>query len=245
MEEKVIIQSKKYNVKKLVLIILLIGAAIATIFLIIGLIAKAVELGEDKDFYGEIYDDAYDTYRIHNKSGYCSKYQCSNCELINKYPSKQVYINERSHADFGGDLIPRGVLWLIILIILGSFGLIALILFFWLRSYRLTVTDKRVYGTAAFGRRADLPVDSISAISKIRLFKGISVSTSSGKIKFLLLRNYHSIYSSIIQLLIDRQNSQTSPTDIPDLILKYKKLLDDGLINQEEYDKKKNELLKK
>lgn len=61
----------------------------------------------------------------------------------------------------------------------------------------------------------------------------------------MLLRNYHSIYSSIIQLLIDRQNSQTSPTDIPDLILKYKKLLDDGLINQEEYDKKKTELLNK
>lgn len=219
--------------------------SIAISLLIFGLIAKAVALGDDHDYYGESYDDAYSIYRAHQKNGYCSTYKCYDCRLINKYPSRQAYINASSNAGFGGDLIPAEVLGLIILIVLGSFGLIALILFLWLRSYQLTITDKRVYGIAAFGKRVDLPVDSISAISKIRLFKGIGVSTSSGKIKFLNLKNYHSIYDSLIQLLITRQNTQVCPTDIPDLLLKYKKLFDDGLINQEEYDKKKSELLNK
>lgn len=59
--------------------------------------------------------------------------------------------------------------------------------------YSLTVTDKRVYGKYGFGKQVNLPFDSISAVSVVKIFKGISVATSSGSIKFLLIANAEDI----------------------------------------------------
>ena len=58
--------------------------------------------------------------------------------------------------------------------------LLAIIVNFWLRSYELVVSDKRIYGRATFGKRVDLPIDSVSAIGT-KWPKGIAVATSSGK----------------------------------------------------------------
>ena len=125
------------------------------------------------------------------------------------------------------------------------------ILYFWLHSYELTITDKRIYGTIAFGKRVDLPVDSVSATATITLFKGISVSTSSGSISFLVIKNSNEIYEVINKLIIERQNQKPSSvlqtietkSDEADQIKKYKDLLDSGVITQEEFDAKKKQLL--
>ena len=45
----------------------------------------------------------------------------------------------------------------------------------------IVITDKRAYGTTLFKKRIDLPVDSISAVGTSHP-KGISISTSSGRI---------------------------------------------------------------
>lgn len=137
------------------------------------------------------------------------------------------------------------------LIPVASFALIGLLIFLWLRSYELTITDKRVYGKVAFGKRVDLPVDSVSATSTISLFKGVSVSTSSGKISFLAIKNTDKIYEIINNLLVDRQREKTQNTgttivqnsDEADKLKKYKDLLDSGVITQEEFDAKKKQLL--
>lgn len=123
-------------------------------------------------------------------------------------------------------------------------------MYFALHSYQLIVTDKRVYGKTTFGKQVDLPLDSVSAISKNNFLKGVSISTSSGRIKFLVLKNSNDIYDMLTQLLLNRQEnkapniSQNNSLDIPELLLKYKKLLDEGIITQEEYETKKSNLLK-
>lgn len=113
---------------------------------------------------------------------------------------------------------------------------------------KLTVTDKRVYGTAAFGQRIDLPLDSVSAVG-LSMFKGIAVGTSSGKIRFLGISNREDIHKTVSDLLIQRQQEKNTPQkqtpshSSADELGKFKKLLDDGAITQEEFDAKKKQLL--
>lgn len=128
-------------------------------------------------------------------------------------------------------------------------GLLISMLFFRIQSYiEIVVTNKRVYGKTCFGRRVDLPLDSISTVGT-SWFKGIAVATSSGKISFILLKNAKSIHKEITALLIDRQNKKVQEKPVissasnADELKKYKELLDSGIITQEEFDKKKKQLL--
>lgn len=131
--------------------------------------------------------------------------------------------------------------------------LIALIplLFFIVTRNELIVTDKRIYGKTVFGRRVDLPLDSITAVAlTMSLLKGISVSTSSGRITFYFLENSEDFHKVISDLIINRQslNSEKvfktqTPQSNADELKKYKDLLDSGVITQEEFDKKKQQLL--
>ena len=126
-------------------------------------------------------------------------------------------------------------------------GTIIFALFYFLaRNMELIITDKRVYGKSSFGNRVDLPVDSISSISKNMLY-GITVSTSSGKINWYMLANKEKVYSVLENIIIDRQKKTTNKkisSSAADELKKYKELLDDGAITKEEYNKKKKELLK-
>ena len=131
--------------------------------------------------------------------------------------------------------------------------LLVLLVYVWMRSYSIVITDKRVYGKAAFGKQVDLPLDSISAVGTSAL-KGVSVGTSSGRINFKLIKNQQEVHSAISKLLSERQNAEKPSagnmvqqtiikTTNADEIRKYKELLDMGAITQEEFDVKKKELL--
>lgn len=138
-----------------------------------------------------------------------------------------------------------------ILIPVAIISIILLIDYLIIRNTELIVTDKRVYGRSLWGKRVDLPLDSISAVgTTIAIFKGISISTSSGKILFLGIDNISDIHKEISKLLIDRQNTnsnntpiQTSSNNNMDDIIKLKEMLDADIITQEEFDIKKKELL--
>ena len=139
---------------------------------------------------------------------------------------------------FPGLIIDFGIIILIVAVIIAA----------WLKSYSLTVTDKRVYGNTSWGKQVDLPVDSISAVASTT-FKGIAVATSSGRIVFNLIKNRDEVRNVISDLLIARQahkdNSSTMNTHHSNAeeLKKYKELLDDGVISQEEFDAKKKQLL--
>ena len=132
---------------------------------------------------------------------------------------------------------------------IGGLGLILLVFFWAIAKMEINVTDKRVYGIARFGKRVDLPLDSISAVST-GILKGIAVATSSGKIHFTGISNNKEIHGAISKLLMERQgkdNTTTIKQEIPrsnaDELKKYKELLDTGVITQEEFDAKKKQLL--
>lgn len=136
--------------------------------------------------------------------------------------------------------------WLVCSII----GTILSVLFYWwLSKMEIVVTNKRVYGCVAFGKRVDLPIDSISAVG-MSMFNGLAVGSSSGRIVFSLLQNRDAVHNAISDLLIERQShesattiTQTIPLSNADELKKYKELLDDGIITQEEFDAKKKQLL--
>ena len=114
----------------------------------------------------------------------------------------------------------------------------------------ITITDKRVYGTGAFKKRVDLPLDMISAVGS-GAFKSITVATSSGKIKFWFVKNRDEIFETVSKCLIGRQQKNDSMNanqplrfeSKADELKKYKELLDDGVITREEFDAKKRQII--
>ena len=129
-------------------------------------------------------------------------------------------------------------------------SLAGIILYVYAGMCSITVTNKRVFGKAAFGSRVDLPFDMISAVGTTAVTHGIIVSTSSGSIKFMYIKNADKIHSIISEILMERQDNSKSVTTIvtqetssADEIKKYKELLDSGAISQEEFDAKKKQLL--
>ena len=137
-------------------------------------------------------------------------------------------------------------IWLVCSIV----GTILSVLFYWwLSKMEIVVTNKRVYGCTAFGKRVDLPIDSISAVG-MSMLNGLAVGSSSGRIVFSLLQNRDAVHNAISDLLIERQShetartiTQTMPLSNADELKKYKELLDDGIITQEEFEAKKKQLL--
>lgn len=211
MEEKILIKSEKYDVKKLFKVLLLVGLALSVVMAAWSFV-NAV---------------------LHPE-------RFSNAEVY----SKAVVFAIRGWWSF---FVNMFWVYLIPVVVMTC---IATLIYVWLKSYELTITDKRVYGKVAFGKRVDLPVDSVSATSTISLFKGVSVSTSSGKISFLAIKNTNEIYEVINNLLIERQKNKPKTettivqnSDEADKLKKYKDLLDSGVITQEEFDAKKKQLL--
>lgn len=125
---------------------------------------------------------------------------------------------------------------------------------FYLKYYRteLTVTDKRVFGKTSFGKRVDLPLDSISAVGTFGS-KAIAVTTASGAIKFNQIANRDDVHKAVSDLLVARQSDKkpaaqpqpaaAAPGSTTEELKKYKELLDTGVITQEEFDAKKKQLL--
>ena len=147
------------------------------------------------------------------------------------------------------DILYSGFFW---------FGLIAGIIsiYFWILfacvcGSKITVTDKRVYGSSVFGKKVDLPMDSISAVATSVFLNVICVATSAGKIKFYLVSNYTEIHHELSTLISARQKENSTAPIInqiktesgADELKKYKELLDNGIITQEEFDAKKKQLL--
>ena len=115
---------------------------------------------------------------------------------------------------------------------------------------QITVTDKRVFGRTAFGKRVDLPIDMISSVGT-SFFGGVNVATSSGSVKFDLIENNSEVHAEISKLLLERQGNASATTvikqEIPqsnaDELKKYKDLLDASVISQSEFEAKKKQLL--
>lgn len=168
---------------------------------------------------------------------------------------QQTFISALSYAlIFGALLVSLQILMNGFQAVVGIFlvGVLVSFIFFviiglLLNQCELTITDKRAYGKAAFGKRVDLPLDSISAVAT-GVFKRFTIATPSGRITFWGIQNLNEFHSVVSQLLIKRQNhpveiKQEIPQSNADELKKYKDLLDNGVITPEEFEAKKKQLL--
>lgn len=159
-------------------------------------------------------------------------------------PEKQPFMYSLFVPRESMDWVISPLLYLgIVLLIAGTIMIVAY------KSVSLTVTDKRVFGTAAWSKRVDLPFDMISAVST-SAFGGIAVSSSSGKISFKGIKNNSEIHSEISKLLLARQgkraendNTAAVQTSGSSELVKLHELLEKGIITQEEFDAKKKQIL--
>ena len=224
MNEKVIIQEESRIPKKV--------AKIWKICLIVMFSMGVIAFGLYK-WFEKLFDNASNT---------CWRYE-------------KIYSYSKAH-DLTQDLYDKahsvynlsvGVLCVFFVLIL-----VAIVLFFFAipAGNKIVVTDKRVYGVAAFGKRVDLPMDSISVVST-KGRRRIVIASSSGMIKFAGLKKRDEVHNAISTLLIQRQQmrvANTSPIQMPSTsgaeeIKSYKELLDQGMITQEDFELKKKQIL--
>lgn len=237
MEEKVLIKSERYNFKKVFIVFWILCALFIVVLLI-----------KECPYPAERYEDCYNTYLEHRERGSCGwsyKFweRCYECEAYLEHPHKITFVLSHAFNSLKYGYLPL-IKTDVILALLGG------LIYLWLHNYELTITDKRAYGKTAFGKRVDLPLDSISAVGSSWL-KGIAVATASGRISFLLIKNQDEIHKCVSDLLIERQNKspsdttmkQETPRSDAEELKKYKDLLDSGVITQEEFNAKKKQLL--
>lgn len=253
MEEKILIQSKHYNVKKFTIIVIVLSIIVSICML------SYITIDSYAYYSSKYHQEEWEPQWLcrHTKSDYVTykkgtktykdviKAEAQTREEFEKiHPNVMSYIKccRNGHgllyiADVIISMLPLAAI------------LIVLIFYMWLSSYSLTVTDKRVYGKAAFGKRIDLPFDKVSAVGTSFL-KGIVVGTSSGRIKFKLVKNQDEIHSVISKLLMERQQAEKTnntpnneKSSSADELKKYKDLLDGGIITQEEFEQKKKQIL--
>lgn len=109
----------------------------------------------------------------------------------------------------------------------------------------ISVSDKRIWGKTSFGKKVDLPISSVSAIT-LGGFSSVAVSSGAMKAKFWLLINKNEVYSTISSLISGNVSVSSTNSIVDDAIEslpKYKELLEKGAITQEEFDQIKKQLL--
>ena len=262
MEQKILAQSSHYNIKKLSIIISIITAAVA-ISLFALMFLNSYNLYSD-DYYCEAYYNNNSWYSSFTNSGryYDITYisQCSHMEshrlltsnkLVGPVCTSMAEVREKhptvwSYMDCCGYIYEDMMIWGML------FGIPMLLIIFVMiflftkfSKESLTATNKRIYGHTAFGKKIDFTIDKVSTVGTCSLW-GIEIGTSSGKIKFNLLKNRDEMLSIISELLMEKQtekDTQTHFSSSADELDKYKHLLDKGVITQEEFDAKKKQLL--
>ena len=142
-----------------------------------------------------------------------------------------------------------GLLLLIAGLLFFDFALLTLIWLFLLsRRPPLVVTDLRICGRTAFGRRIDLPIDMISAVGMRAIGRRIWVSTASGHTRFRKIRNYEQVFNTISSQLARRQDRIRSCETVDmnaagESLRAAKRLLDAGLLSADEYETVKKRIL--
>ncbi len=262
MEENILVESKQYSARKIAIVICAVGIALSLLLALILCFRhwnSCMDYGSEKGEFTHDYEYAYERYQKggsftflnlpscqHN--GWVSsseKVELTADEFFEIHPSLFSYRWCRCSRSLSADGS-----FLFCPAILAVSCIFSLVFYLWLSKCSLTITDKRVYGRGAFGKRIDLPVDSISSVGAGAL-KGISMGTSSGRVKFKLIKNRDEMHKVISELLANRQSRSAaavptvtaSSASVADELKKYKELLDGGVITQEEFERKKAELL--
>ena len=249
MEEKTLATSNHYPIKIVTIILIALGLAV----LLISFLCSCID---EYTTFRDHYDYNINKFNEHQHSSGCSA-GYPNLGTIcgfSGYATAEEYADAHCPSPSVADFVSY---WVeapgnsIILVVTAALVLIGIILHLAFGKNSMVVTNRRVYGCSLFGKRVDIPNDSISAISITGILKGVVVASSSGKIGFYLIKNANEIYTEINQILIQRQGDRQKLTEEKqetvqsnaDELRKYKELLDMGAITQDEFDAKKKQLL--
>lgn len=154
MDETILITSEQYEVKRFFKAMVLIG-------LILTLILAFYFFSYYVGYYNERWGDHEHSWRCYSDAFRVDRFVDDGLQEWKMDCGPAVYGNAVFYAvsAFFRDYLAI----LLCLAPLALFALIGGLTYLRLRSYELTVTDKRIFGKAAWGKRVDLPVDSISA----------------------------------------------------------------------------------
>ncbi len=238
MNGNVLIKSKK-NSLDLIVIALVIFGVLLSIALFVGYMISHTDYYEAVDAFVKSADHAH-----YNELGEAvfSQEECWFCDRIGDGTSKFSFLLSLTLDYFWGFIIPLVI------------ALLAVVVFVWIGGYRLTVTSERVYGTAAWGKKVSFPVDTVTGAETCGL-SGVAVSTAEGTTKFLLIKNADAVCAAINGLVGGEaaapavaeapvaENAPVAAADPVAELKRYKELLDNGVITQEEFDAKKKQLL--
>jgi F0F1-type ATP synthase beta subunit len=129
-------------------------------------------------------------------------------------------------------------------------GILKLLMTNTLAKTKITITQKKLIATYGqyFSHNITLPTDSISGVICRDISRGFTIKTPSKNITIVGVNNYKEILNVINELISNRGNTTESTTIFTQAsnaeeLKKYKDLLDQGIITQEEFDAKKKQLL--
>ncbi len=190
MEEKVLMHGQRYGVNKILAIVLVACTLLVCIITMLSATISGLN-------YYEQAKQVYDEHTGVGSCGYDWGLKCQYCELV-QHVSKTKFITGSILPDLYGPCLVYGVVALVLFFLL-SFGF---------GGYKITVTEERIYGTTAFGKKIDLPLSSISKIGIIKSLKGFYVVAASKKISFLLFKNNEQLFA-ITKELLTKGSQQT------------------------------------
>ena len=242
MEEKIVIESKFDEKWKKILLLTAVGLLVGG--LLIAYILLCGERGEKA--YGMEYDGVRFCFRGYTKG-------FTESEHIHYYFDDLQLCRECRGWNIFDLFAFEGVLASIFAITFTVFSLVTFISFLILSKSKLTITDMGVKGRTMWGKEVVLPLSMISAYSTRKFLSKVSVATSSGFVHFGFIENYKEMGETLKQLIAERQRDTeisqekvyqiTKENSGADEIKKYKELLDNGIITQEEFDAKKKQIL--
>ena len=172
--------------------------------------------------------------------------------FLNPISGETVYhsgsdIGELSLFEFAFSDDMDSAIWIVSIAVFVLFVVIAVMVYAFYFNQELIVNESGIKGKSTIGKEIDISIDRIASVKKSFLKGVIVITNGQEKIKFRLMKNHNEIIEAISKGIntksmnaLKRENSSESSAD---QIKKYKELLDDGIISQEEFDAKKKQLL--
>lgn len=158
-------------------------------------------------------------------------------------------ISELSLLKFGFSKYMYREIWPVTSVILIVFIVIAILVYVFHYKQELSVSESGITGKAAKGKEISFPFERIASVNKIA-YGGLSIQTTGQEnIKYRFLKNQAEMIESISSNIAKMQMTQAhsiadkNSNSAADELKKYKDLLDNGTILQEEFDAKKKQLL--
>ncbi|MBE6862214.1 MAG: SHOCT domain-containing protein [Ruminococcus sp.] len=111
----------------------------------------------------------------------------------------------------------------------------------------IIITNKMMYVKTLKNKKTAISINDIHAVSAI-IANGISVTTSSGTQRFLFIKNKEKVYHVLSSLIKNNPSNTTKITNKNNAIEKItvlRQLLENDLISQQEFDRKKEDILNK